>query len=337
MPHEINILYSANNINRFCWNRLTEKSPVASWFQTPEAYDFFNTLSFLEAFCVAVETNGALRGVLVGFVQKDGGRIKQYLSRRAIINGGPLLADDITENELTTLLIATKNILKRKAIFIETRNFNDYSRWRGVFESCGFTYEPHLNFHLNAETKEIAQANIGKHRWKYIRISMRDGAKKVDSPTWEQVEKFYGILSDLYETKVKMPLFPLDFFKKLLELESAKFFLVEYEGEIIGGSVCMCLEGKTVYEWVKCGNEHYHKNIRPSSLATWLGIEYAAENGYPRYDFMGAGKPNDGGYGVRDFKAEFGGELVEHGRFVHVCSPILFNVGKIGVKIMKKL
>lgn len=30
---------------------------------------------------------------------------------------------------------------------------------------------------------------------------------------------------------------------------------------------------------------------------------------------MGAGVPNDGGYGVRDFKAKFGGELVEYGRF----------------------
>jgi lipid II:glycine glycyltransferase (peptidoglycan interpeptide bridge formation enzyme) len=52
---------------------------------------------------------------------------------------------------------------------------------------------------------------------------------------------------------------------------------------------------------------------------------------------MGAGKPDDGGYGVRDFKLKFGGELVELGRYIHVCNRLLFAVGKYGVKIMKKL
>lgn len=329
-------LIEIQDIDKSQWDALIQSSPVATWFQTQEAFGFFDSLSFMEAFAVAVESEGKLKGLAVGYVQKDGGRLKQFLSRRAVILGGPLLADDISDEELATLLNALKDRLKRKAIFIETRNFNDYSRWRTVFEQCGFGYEPHLNFHVKTETKEIAQANIGKHRWRYIRISMRDGAKLVEIPTWEQVEKFYGILTDLFETKVKTPLFPIAFFKELFKLQSAKFFLVEYEGEIIGGSICVCLEGRTVYEWVKCGNEHFHKNIRPSSLVTWLGIEYAAENGYPRYDFMGAGKPNEA-YGVRDFKAEFGGELVEHGRFVHVCQPVLFGLGKLGIKIMKKL
>lgn len=329
-------LIEIQDIDKSQWDALIQSSPVATWFQTQEAFGFFDSLSFMEAFAVAVESEGKLKGLVVGYVQKDGGRLKQFLSRRAVILGGPLLADDISDEELATLLNALKDRLERKAIFIETRNFNDYSRWRTVFEQCGFGYEPHLNFHVNTETKEIAQANIGKHRWRYIRISMRDGAKLVEIPTWEQVEKFYGILTDLFETKVKTPLFPIAFFKELFKLQSAKFFLVEYEGEIIGGSICVCLEGRTVYEWVKCGNEHFHKNIRPSSLVTWLGIEYAAENGYPRYDFMGAGKPNEA-YGVRDFKAEFGGELVEHGRFVYVCQPVLFGLGKLGIKIMKKL
>ena len=167
-------------------------------------------------------------------------------------------------------------------------------------------------------------------------MSMRDGAKLVETPTMEQIEKFYGILEELYKTKVKTPLFPIEFFKKLFELDSAKYFLVEFEGEIVGGTVCMCLEGKTLYEWMKCGNEHFHKNIRPSSLATWLGMQYAAENGYSRYDFMGAGKPNEP-YGVRDFKAEFGGKLVEHGRYVYVCNSLLYFVGKEYVYVKKLL
>ena len=89
-----------------------------------------------------------------------------------------------------------------------------------------------------------------------------------------------------------------------------------------------------MYEWFVCGNDHYRKGIRPSSVATWYGMQYAANHGYPLFDLMGAGKPDEP-YGVRDFKAEFGGKLVEHGRFLYVCKPLLYWIGKVGVKWLK--
>ncbi len=51
---------------------------------------------------------------------------------------------------------------------------------------------------------------------------------------------------------------------------------------------------------------------------------------------MGAGKPQED-YGVRDFKSQFGGELVEYGRFIHVRNSLLYKIGKLGVKILKKI
>ena len=51
---------------------------------------------------------------------------------------------------------------------------------------------------------------------------------------------------------------------------------------------------------------------------------------------MGAGAPGDGGYGVRDFKAKFGGELVEYGRFRYVANKPLYTLGKWAVNLMKK-
>jgi lipid II:glycine glycyltransferase (peptidoglycan interpeptide bridge formation enzyme) len=72
----------------------------------------------------------------------------------------------------------------------------------------------------------------------------------------------------------------------------------------------------------------------PSVVATYAAIEYAKQNGLPLFDFMGAGKP-DIPYGVRDFKMEFGGHLVEHGRFLCVRKPLLYWIGELGVKILK--
>lgn len=141
-------------------------------------------------------------------------------------------------------------------------------------------------------------------------------------------------MSELYRDKVKTPLFSIEFFEKLYKMPNAKFLLVAFEGNIIGGTICVSLPNKALYEWFVCGNDNYHKGIRPSSVATWYGMEYAATHNYPRFDLMGAGVP-DKPYGVRDFKAEFGGKLVEHGRFLYVLKPWLYKCGVLGVKILK--
>lgn len=333
MPRVIKI----KEIDDKAWEGLAQTSSVASWFQTREAYGFFDSLPFLEAFAFGVEGEGRLKGVVVGYIQKDGGKIKQFLSKRAIITGGPLLADDITNEELYTLLKELKTRLRRKAIYVETRNFNDYSRWQPVFEKCGFNYDPHYDIWVDSSSLDVVNENLGKSRKRDIRVSLRDGATLVKQPSVEQVKEYYSILSDLYKKKVKTPLVPFAFFEKLYQLSSSAFLLVEYEGQIIGGTVCVGLQGKSLYEMYACGMDSISKSIFPSELATFAGIQYAAEQGYPRFDMMGAGSPGDGGYGVRDFKLKFGGELMELGRYNHVNNRLLFGIGKLGVKMMKKL
>lgn len=332
----MNILEGAH-INPIDWSNLEKSSPVATWFQTQEAYMFFDSLSFLDAFAYAVELEGQLKGLVTGYIQKDGGSVKRFFSRRAVILAGPLLADDISDEELTLLLGTLKERVGKKVIFVETRNFNDYSPWRATFEKCGFQYQPHYDIHVDTTSLDVVNEHLGKSRKRDIRVSMRDGASVVANPTLSQVHEFYSILKNLYETKVKTPLFPVEFFERLYALGTSAFLLVEYDGKIVGGTVCVGLSGVALYEMYACGEDGVLKTIFPSEVATFAGLQYAAENGYPKFDMMGAGKPDDGGYGVRDFKLKFGGELLELGRFDYVCKPFLYQVGKWGVKIMKKL
>ena len=322
-----------DQIDQQQWQELIQTSALATWFQTDEAYQFYASVSEMVPFATAVENNGKLRAVCVGYTTQETNTIKQYLTCRAIIIGGPLLADDATDEEVAALIEAVTNT--SRPIYTETRNFHDYSKWKSIFEANGFVYKKHLNFHINTTSLDLAQSNIGKHRWKYIRLSMRDGAKIIESPNIEQVQAFYAILQDLYRTKVKTPLWSLDFFERLYHTEHARYILVELDGQIVGGTACVCLPGKAVYEWYACGLDNCRDDIRPLSVAIWGEMQYAAENGYPLFDFMGAGSP-DQPYGVRDFKAEFGGELVEHGRFLCIRKPLLYWIGKMGVKFLKR-
>ena len=385
----INILTTYNEIDYAQWQALVDQSPTATWFQTPEAYDFYMSVpEEMTPFAVGVAEaspksspngkdyqttpnpfnppilNSSLKGrggdrlvgVVIGYITRERSALKQFFTRRAIIIGGPLLAEDISDEALAALLMAIRQLgdtakgkknsnaatnastpyaLHSTPIYIETRNFHDYSRWRHIFEQCGFAYQPHLNFHVDTSSVEIVDKNLGKSRKRDIRTTIRDGVTPVLNPTIEQVRAYYAILKDLYTTKVKTPLFGWHFFEQLYHAPTGRFFLTEYQGKIIGGTVCVVLSNKAVYEWFVCGEDGVYEHIFPSSYATYLGIRYAAENGCKIFDMMGAGKPEEA-YGVRDFKARFGGEQVEHGRYLCVRKPLLDWIGKLGVKLLKK-
>lgn len=344
----MNRILTYYEINPLAWQKLVDESPYATWFQTQEAYQFYAAnKQEMTPFACGVERDGELRAVCVGYVTKERSRIKQFYTRRAIIIGGPLIADSANEDDIARMLYTIRqpevlitvstfcSTWRNLPIYIETRNFHDYSRWKEVFEACGFSYQPHLNFHVDTTSVELIESNLGKNRKRDIKTSIRDGATIIDQPTIEQVREYYVLLKQLYTTKIKTPLFSLSFFEQLYAQTNGRFILVELNGEIIGGTVCVELPSKCLYEWFVCGRDGEWKSIFPSSLATYAGIRYAAEHGYSRFDMMGAGKPDEA-YGVRDFKARFGGEQVEHGRFLCVCKPLLYWIGKLGVNLLKK-
>lgn len=320
-----------NEIDKHQWQALVDQSPTASWFQTPEAYEFYMSVpGEMIPHAIGVEENGVLKGVVVVYLTKEKNPIKQFLTRRAIIVGGPLLTDDISKETLAELLNAVKNQLD-DAIYIESRNFNDYSQWKSVFEQCGFVYQPHLNIQVACN----AQHQMSEQRIRQVKKALKNGVEICQAESEADVKAWYRILQLLYHKKVRTPLWSEDFFLQFYRDGVGKYLLVKFNRKVIGGMMCPILEGKTIYEWYVCGLDEDFRECYPSVVATYAAIEYAKEHGLPLFDFMGAGKP-DVPYGVRDFKMEFGGELVEHGRFLCINKKLHYCIGKVYIKMLMK-
>lgn len=337
-------ILSANNINRVEWSKLVASSATGTWFQSVEAYEFFASMPELfKPFVIGLENDGVLRAVCVGYITVEKNPLKQFLTRRAIIIGGPALADDASSEEVEALLCALKSSLLSgrdgvglPPIYIESRNFNDYSRWKDAFASARFDYMPHLNFHVDCRNKEAMWERMSENRRRQVRKAQATVECLTNERVNElEVREWYEILRELYRTKVKTPLWPVEFFLEAYRQGVGKFLLVKHEGKVIGGNMVVT-DGKAVYEWFECGMNADYKEQYPSVMATWAGMQYANEHGCARYDMMGAGVPGVP-YGVRDFKSEFGGELVEYGRFLCVCKPWLYKIGEIGVKLLRKM
>ena len=308
---------------------------MKSIFQQPEFYKFLELTGLIVPFSYSVERDGREVGVIQGFIQKDGGWLKKFFSRRAIINGGPWLAEDITNEEVENLLKKCIEGLKKKAIYIETRNYFDYSNYRSVFEKSGFQYEPHYDIIVEVNGDDSWEKRMESSRLRFVKSSLKNGAEMVENPSEQDVIDYYKVLKDLYTEKVKTPLFPLDFFLKLYHTSFCQYIIVKYNDAVVGGMMCI-FDENAAYEWFVCGMDGVYKHIYPATMATYYAIKFASDNNLKYFDMMGAGAPNDGGYGVREFKMKFGGELVEYGRFKYICNPLLYKIGTLGVKLIKR-
>lgn len=328
----IRILHGTNEIDTIRWSQLLFHSSVGSFFQSPEAYSFFSGCDGMTSEAYGVEQDGQLQGVMVVTLYSEGGWHRRFTSR-AIVNGGPLLDDNISHEALLSLLSFVVGSLRKRCIYLETRNFNDYSRWRSTFLEAGFSYEPHFNFHITTDDKVDSRMDKGRRR--KIRRARENGATVTQDNS--AIAAFHALLSDLYQTKIHKPLSPLAFFEELVKQPFTHLFVVkDPAGNVIGGQLCVELSGKVLYSWFCCGLDSQYHDLYPSIMANYAAIRYAADNGFSRLDMMGAGSPGDGGYGVRDFKAQFGGALVEHGRFLHVFNHIVYFLGKQYIKLKSK-
>lgn len=316
------------------WRKLLESSPHASPFQTPEYYDFFNSMFGFSANVFAVVHNEKIKALVCVTLQKEKG-IKGYFSRRAIIFGGPVFFEN-SNKELSFLLLEIAKYYRTKAIYLEIRNFFDYSAHKTVFEQAGFNYVPWLNFHLETDSLENVKMNMSSSRMRQIKKAIKAGAFWREAESEKEIKDFYEILLDLYQNKIKKPLPAFEFFQKFYSKKAGKYLLVYFDEKLIGGIMCPVLQNKAIYEFYVCGFDREYKDQYPSVMATWAAIEYALQNYLPLFDFMGAGSPNES-YGVREFKARFGGKQVEHGRFIKVLNPALYSIGKMGLNMLSKI
>lgn len=317
------------------WNDLLNRAEQSSPFQTPAYYEFFNSMENLSATVHAVEHNVKIEALCVVTLQKEKG-LKGYFSRRAIVYGGPVLSPTVTTKHISLLLYSINSYYKKQAIYIEIRNFFDYDKFKSIFKTNDFQFVPWLNFHLHVENQKQVSAAISKSRLRQIKKAVKQGVTWQVAETEEDVMNFYFILKDLYHSKIKKPLFAPEFFLHFFRSNVGKFLLVYFNNMVIGGIMCPIIPNRSIYEFYVCGKDREYKKQYPSIMATWAAIEYAQQNNIPLFDFMGAGSPAET-YGVREFKARFGGKLVAHGRYLKVLNPFFYKLGKIGVKLISKL
>jgi serine/alanine adding enzyme len=323
------------------WKSFLNGIPAANYFQSPTHYRFLKSCSELGTqLFLAIDEHDQIVGSLIATTYQLTPSIPYF--NRVVIHGGPLLSLEYESSVqiLSSLLKELKHHYRKNSVYIEFRNLFDWVAYKKIFEDCKFRYEHWLNFILETPDMQKVWPGINDGKRRQIQASLDKGAKVIIAENENQVEQFYRILAKLYKKKIGKPLPSPEFFKEFFNFSNKTgdgvFLLVEYQGEIIGGMCSPIFGNDTIYEWYICGSDKDYNplGVYPSVMATWGGIEYALKNNINRLDFLGAGKPEIP-YGVREFKKQFGGKLVNYGRFTYVNNKILYTLGEQGVKLLK--
>lgn len=334
-------IYVVRNLPEEAWRRFVNQNPWGNIFHTPEMFQVFaRTRGHKPTLWATVDHHDCALALLLPVeITLVGGPLRR-LATRAVAYGSALCVLDAEGKEaLRRLLQAYRQNVDRAPLFTELRNLSNMEAIQSILHEQRFVYEDHLNYLINLRrSPEAIMRSIGSRTRKNIRRGLRRGKIAIEeAKSDEQVADCYELLLQTYRA-AQVPVADRSLFEAALDVLYPKgmvrFSLARVGHTPVAASVEL-LYKDIIYGWYGGINRAY-AGYHPGELLVWHILRLGADNGYKVYDFGGAGKP-DKEYGVRNFKAKFGGELVSYGRNICVHTPVRLAVSKVGYQIYRRL
>ncbi len=322
------------------WREFVDRHPQGNIFHTPEMFQVFDRArQHRPELWAVVGYDGRPQALFTPVQVALRHRFLSRLTTRSIAYGSVLCEPGAKgEQALRELLSTYRQAMEWHLLFVELRNLCDLRALEPVLEGCGFVPEEHLDYliDLNRSPEELLQS-IGPRTRKKIRQGLRKGGLCVREVTEKKdVARCYGLIQQSY-TAAGVPLADQSLFDAAFDIlyprGMCKFWLAGVNGTDVAASVELPYKD-VIYGWYG-GVDRRFSEYMPGELLMWHILTWGIENGYRVYDFGGAGKPGEK-YGVRDFKAKFGGRLVAYGRHRFVSKPLRWKLFETGYGLYRR-
>jgi serine/alanine adding enzyme len=329
-----------HRLDRTMWRSFIEEHDGGNIFHTPEMFDAFSrTKGYRPIVWAAVDGRGRPLALFLPVeISMMGGPLR-YLTTRAVSFGSVLAAPGPRGRDALSLLLRTYGRkVNRRVVFTELRNLADMEELRPVLAESGFELQDHLNFLIDlARPLEEIWGDIRPNARRNIRKAMRSEVVVRQARSLRDIDAAYEILRKAYG-RIRVPLPPRPLFRATFEILAprgmVRVLLAEVDGVMIGALMLLFYKGVVVYWYT--GSLREYSALRPADLLVWRSLELGQGSGFRTFDFGGGGSP-DMHYGVRDFKAKFGGDLVNFGRNTLIHAPARYKLGQAGYRARRRL
>lgn len=325
-----------SEIDRTQWSNFVHQHHKGNVFQTPEMYDVYMQTPGYTPQVLGLVHDKQLIGLLLWIVIREKG-IKSKFSARSIIQGAPLVKDDKPEY-MEALLEVYEKQRDKKVIYTQIRNHFEMLTVNDVFQKYGYRFKSHLNFIISLDSIDAVWNRIGKGRIKQIKKAEKNGLYvdvygpgKVND---ECLNIGYDIIKSVYQ-HAKLPLVGIEQVYAMNRQKLLVLFVVrDVAGNMLGCRFGL-LYNNSIYGWY-AGSYSKHYSLYPNDILIWETLKWGIENGYTTFDYGGAGEPNKP-YGVRAFKQQMGGTLVNYGRYEKIHRCVMYWIGVLGMNCLKLL
>ena len=331
------LISDARLVDRDHWAEFVRTHPDGTIFQSPEMYEAFRESPVYRSFAIFyLDTHEDIKGLMVGTIQAEPG-IKKPLSRRCIVNGGPLVInrDPLILQEILEYL---QRYVCKRVIYSQLRNYSDLGWADGILKNSGFQYEDHLNILIPLDqADETWDRNVHKSRKRNYRRAANKGVQFNESTDPKNLETHYNLIRQTYR-RIKLPLAGLEIIRNALEYlageKMIRIFSARIDQHVIAVRLVLLYDGR-MYDWY-AGSDERSRSLYPNDFLIYSILRWGNKNGYRLFDFGGAGKPGEK-YGVREHKEKFGGEFTNYGRYNIIHKPTLFKLGKLGLHFYQRI
>jgi serine/alanine adding enzyme len=314
------------------WREFLTITPRATVFQGPDMAAVVSHTRRHQSKTFAAKSEGAIRAILsVALVSYLNGRLPP-VATRAIATGGPI-GDPAC---FPTLLSRYERLIARQAVSTQIRNLEP-STWNGIFEELGYKWEDHINFISDLRDGERAVfSRIAKGRRHNIALADRlDLRCEVlsEKDLWD----CYDLLKSTY-ARARIPLADVSLFRnafRILAPRGLLWVLGVRHSDKLCALILLLRSNGTAYNWYNAVSEDGEK-LHANEWLVWQGMKRAIETGDERFDFGGAGKPDDN-YGPGIFKKHFGGQMYNQGRYEKIHHPVFFRASQLAYGVWRGL
>lgn len=321
------------------WKSFVEQHPQGNVFHTPEMFEVFaRAKRHSPELWAAVRADKILALFLPVHISIGKGYISPITGRAVSFGSILAVAGEEGNAALRVLLQEYKRSTGRWSLFTELRNISPLEGLSPILNEQGFKYEEHLNYliDLNKPATDVFQS-IGKRTRRNIRSGLNRGLVTIQEVTKiADLDTCYRLLLQTYRA-AHVPLADRSLFEAAFEIlrpkRMVRFVLARAGDQPAATSVELVFKG-ILYGWYG-GMDRAFTSFVPNELLMWDILQWGAENGFKQYDFGGAGRPDEK-YGVRDFKAKFGGKLVCYGRNVWTPRPIIMSLSKFAYQTVRR-
>lgn len=334
MIQDVHPFVVTNQLDEPVWREFLAVPDVeANVFHTPEMVRVFESAARHRALpWAALDGRGRVRALLVPVEVTLRQGAMRFLTSRSVVYGGIARTADEAGSEAAAALLETYAAsASRVTLFTEIRHLSDPAPLRYALASAGFRHEDHLNY-------LIPLADPGRDPWrgltraarKHVTRAERKGVTVTEETAPAAIDEAYRLLEAVYR-RARVPLASRSLFEaavaELVEPGLLHVFAARLDGEMIGARFVLTYRDR-VMDWY-AGSDRRFASFSPNELLVWHTLRWARERGFAVFDFGGAGRPGEP-YGPRDFKAKFGGDLVDFGRDVLVHAPVRLRLSQAG-------